>query len=343
MTKSVAVIGASGYAGMEFLRLAADHPGLDVVAATAQRSVGVEVGEVAPTLGRAYPDLVFTDVDDLASGAADVVVLALPHGASQQLLPGLDAAYVIDLAADFRLPADLHEAWYGAAHQAPQLLDDFVCGLPELFGAEIATARRVAAPGCYPTAATLALAPLVAAGVVETGAITVNALSGVSGRGRALSEGSLFSEVNESAHAYGLVTHRHTPEIEQMLGRLGGGTPRVQFTPHLVPMTRGIVATCVVPLLDAATTTADLRALADAFYADAPFVASSPEPVPTKAVAATNGAVVSYRADPRTGNAIAIAVIDNLVKGTSGQAVQALNLMLGLPETTGLTAIGVWP
>jgi N-acetyl-gamma-glutamyl-phosphate reductase len=343
MTKTAAVVGASGYAGLELLRILAGHPDIEVTIATAQRAAGTSVAASVPSMATAYPALQFTELDVAALAEVDIVYLALPHGASQAIVPTLRNPYVIDLAADFRLTAEEHLEWYGAHHTAPALLDEFVCGLPELFGPDLAGATRVAAPGCYPTAVTLALAPLVAAGTIATDGIVANALSGVSGRGRSLSQGSLFSEVNDSAHAYGLASHRHTPEMERMLAAHSASEVRVLFTPHLVPMTRGIVATCTAPLAEPGLTSTELAAQAEAFYADAPFVTVTGEPAPTKAVLGTNHALVTYRVDARTNTAIAVGVIDNLVKGTSGQAVQATNRMLGFPETTGLDQIAMWP
>jgi N-acetyl-gamma-glutamyl-phosphate reductase len=244
---------------------------------------------------------------------------------------------VVDLGADFRLrdPA-VYERWYGEAHVAPDLLERFAYGLPELNRDAIAKADAVAAPGCYPTAAALALAPLAAAGAIERSGIVVDAASGVSGAGRALKHGTHFSTANEDFTAYGLLDHRHTPEMEQSVGAT------LLFTPHLAPMTRGILATCYARPAEA-TSTEELLALLAAAYAGEPFVVVGPSSPSTKATWGSNCAHLTARYDDRTGWVVVIAALDNLVKGASGQAVQCANLVLGLPETTGLSSIGVYP
>ncbi|HEY1738118.1 MAG TPA: N-acetyl-gamma-glutamyl-phosphate reductase, partial [Acidimicrobiia bacterium] len=275
----------------------------------------------------------------------DVAFLALPHGASQGLVPDLidRVPHVVDLAADFRLPADMYEQWYGHAHKAPELLDRFAFGLVELERPAIEAAQHVAVPGCYPTAASLALAPLLADGAVETTGIVVDALSGVSGAGRALKITSHFSEVNENASAYGLLTHRHTAEMELALTHVAGTDVRVLFTPHLVPMTRGILATCYArPAHEGLTTKALLDGYRD-YYANDACVIVTDEPSGTRATYGANTAHVTVRADERTGTVLAIAAIDNMVKGAAGQAVQNTNILLGLPETTGLPLVGLAP
>ena len=237
----VGIIGASGFTGAELLRLAAGHPELDIVLATGDTQAGTAVASLYPSLAAAYPDLRFTPYDPAACAGLDLVFLGLPHGASQGIVPELlgKVGHLVDLAADFRLadPA-LYPQWYGEAHAAPELLGDFAYGLPELFRAEILASTHVAAPGCYPTAAALALAPLVRAGVIEAHGIIVDAASGVSGAGRPPKPSTTFCTVDEDFTAYGLLDHRHTPEIEQATGA------SVLFTPHLAPMNRGILATC---------------------------------------------------------------------------------------------------
>jgi N-acetyl-gamma-glutamyl-phosphate reductase len=244
---------------------------------------------------------------------------------------------VVDLGADFRLrdPA-VYERWYGEAHVAPDLLERFVYGLPELQRDAIVKAEAVAVPGCYPTAAALALAPLTEAGVVEPTGIIVDAASGVSGAGRALKHGTHFGTANEDFTAYGLLDHRHTPEMEQSVGAT------LLFTPHLAPMTRGILATCYARPTGS-TSTEELLALFGAAYADEPFVVAGPSIPSTKATWGSNCAHLTARYDERTGWVVVIAALDNLVKGAAGQAVQCANLVLGLPETSGLSAIGVYP
>jgi N-acetyl-gamma-glutamyl-phosphate reductase len=248
----------------------------------------------------------------------------------------------VDLGADFRLPAAGYAQWYGEPHGAAELLGDFAYGLPELFRSDFTT-RHMAAPGCYPTTAALALAPLLAAGLVEPTGIVVDAVSGISGRGRGLSAPSLYAEANENVVAYGLVNHRHTGEIEHALARPQGGPVQVLFTPHLVPMTRGIHATCYArPAVDSLSTE-QLLDTARSYYAAEPFVTVTQEPPATKATLGSNSCHMTVRFDPRTGTVLALGAIDNLVKGASGQAIQAANALLGLPEATGLPIIGLMP
>lgn len=345
----VGVVGASGYTGVELLRLCAMHPELEVVVATAGEHTGASVAAHTPSLAASYPELAYAPTEAAALEGLDLVFLALPHGRSQHLVPELVGAVgvVVDLAADFRLhdPA-LYPIWYGEAHTAPDLLDRFVYGLPELHRAELADASLIAAPGCYPTAAILALAPLIQAGVVtaesDAGhplALVVDAASGVSGAGRAASENLHFGTVDEDFVAYGLLDHRHTPEIEQ-----GLGAP-VLFTPHLAPMVRGILATCYARIAPQheGLTTADVAEVLHAAYDPERFVVVTERPPSTKATRGSNCAHVSARVDPRTGWVVAMAAIDNLVKGASGQAVQCANLALGLAEDAGLPLAGLYP
>jgi N-acetyl-gamma-glutamyl-phosphate reductase len=273
------------------------------------------------------------------------VFLGLPHGQSQQMAGELvdTVGHVVDLGADFRLPRTDYERWYGEAHLAPDLIDRFAFGMPELYREQIVAAQHVASPGCYPTAAALALAPLVAHGLVEPTGIVVNAVSGASGAGRGLKSTSLFSEVDENVTAYGLLTHRHTAEMEQALTHAGGTDVQVLFTPHLVPMVRGILATCYARPATSGLSTESLLATYRAFYADEPFVVVTDGSPATKAATGSNTVHVSVRYDDRTGTVLALGALDNLVKGASGQAVQNANLLLGLPETTGLPTIGLMP
>jgi N-acetyl-gamma-glutamyl-phosphate reductase len=335
----VGVLGASGYAGAELLRLCAPHPGLEVAWATGETMAGSPVAALYPSLAPAYPGVDFAAFDPELARGVDLVFCALPHGRSQRLVPGLldRACAVVDLAADFRLtdPA-VYERWYGEAHAAPELLGRFAYGLPERNRDAVAKADAVAAPGCYPTAAALALAPLVAAGTIQATGVIVDAASGVSGAGRAPKATTHFGTANEDFSAYGLLDHRHTPEIEQATGA------QVLFTPHLAPMTRGILATCYARPAGT-TSTADLLAvLADA-YAGEPFVVVGPGSPSTKATWGSNAAHITARFDERTGWVVLLAAIDNLVKGAAGQAVQCANLVLGLDETAGLSAVGVYP
>ena len=335
----VGIVGASGYTGAELLRLAAGHPEMDVVLATGDTQAGAAVADLYPSLRPVYGDLVFEPYSPEAVDGLDIVFCGLPHGASQALVPEVKdrVKWVLDLSADFRLkdPA-AYAQWYDAEHMAPELLSDFAYGLPELFREELIGACGVAVPGCYPTAASLALAPLVRAGAVETTGIVVDAASGVSGAGRALKHGTQFCTVDEDFAAYGLLDHRHTPEMEQVLGA------QVLFTPHLAPMTRGILATCYARPSSPTTTDEVLGLLRDA-YVDEPFVTVLDGPPTTKAVLGSNSAMVTARADERTGWVLALCAIDNLVKGASGQAVQCANIVAGLPETLGLPLVGLYP
>jgi N-acetyl-gamma-glutamyl-phosphate reductase len=332
--RRVGIVGASGYAGAELLRLLAGHPAIEVAWATGDSQAGTTVARLHPHLAAAYPGLTFERFEPAMAEGVDAVFLALPHGASGSLMTDLRkrVAVVIDLAADFRLrdPA-LYPAWYGEEHPAPELLGDFAYGLPELHRQELRGASAVAVAGCYPTAAALALAPLVRAGAIEPEGIVVDAASGISGAGR---DAYGFCAVYEDFRAYGLVDHRHTPEIEQAIG---GGT--VLFTPHLAPMSRGILATCYArPAGDA-----DPLALLREAYAAEPFVTVIDEPPTTKAVTGSNTCHVTARRDPRTGWVVVLSAIDNLVKGTSGQAIQCANLAFGLDEGLGLPVVGFAP
>jgi N-acetyl-gamma-glutamyl-phosphate reductase len=334
----VGIAGASGYAGAELLRLCAGHPELEVVLAGADSQAGQPVASLYPSLAGAYRSLAFSTLsaDDL--DGLDVVFLALPHGESQRLAPGLvdRVGLLVDLAADFRLAdAGAYPAWYGAEHGAPDLLGRFAYGLPELFPLGEGD-RLIAAPGCYPTAAALALAPLVRAGTIAAGGIVVDAASGTSGAGRTPSPAMHFATVDENFTAYGLLTHRHTPEIEQATGA------EVIFTPHLAPMTRGILATCYARPTGAASTEDVLGQLAD-FYAGAPFVVVSESPPSTKATFGSNAAHITARVDSRTGWVLVLCALDNLGKGASGQAVQCVNVVQGWSETMGLSTVGVYP
>jgi len=339
---SVGIAGASGYTGAELLRLCATHPRFDVKAATGDSRAGTRAKDVYPSLAAAYPDLTFGPLDLAAFDGLDLVFLALPHGRSQELVPDLRkrVGTVVDLAADFRLKdAALYPRWYGEEHTAPELLAEAAYGIPELFRDGLAGATLVAAAGCYVTSAALALAPLVKAGMVEPGGIVVDAASGVSGAGKALKATTQFGAANEDFTAYGLLDHRHTPEIEQAIGT-GDGT--VLFTPHLAPMTRGLLATCYARQATTTTNADPLGVLRD-HYASEPFVVVTDASPSTKATAGSNTAHVTARYDERTGWVIAICALDNLVKGASGQAVQCANVALGIDETAGLPTVGLYP
>lgn len=333
----VGVLGASGYVGGELLGLLAQHPEMEVVLAGARRSAGQAVADAMPHLAPAYPDLSFVEVEAAALNGLDVVFLALPHGESQGIVPGLaEGQLVVDLAADFRTPAASYEAWYGHPHAAPGLCEGFASGVVERSRGGLVGAKRIAVPGCYPTAATLALGPLLDAGLVEPRGIVVDAVSGISGAGRRAEEAYAFSTLDEDVKAYGLFTHRHTGEIEHLLGA------EVIFTPHLVPMVRGMLATCYARPSSTATPGSAAAALAAAYAAE-PFVTACAEPPSTKWTTGSNAAFVWAGEDPRSGWTVSIAAIDNLGKGAAGQAVQAANVALGLPEGSGLSTVGRYP
>jgi N-acetyl-gamma-glutamyl-phosphate reductase len=353
MGTRVAVAGASGYAGGELLRLLAGHPHLEIVAVTAGNSAGKPVTSVHPNLTGhpAFDGKDFQATDASTLGGAELIFMALPHGESATLAEQLPDARIIDLSADFRLGDEA--AWhqfYGDARYAGR----WTYGLPELPSAreKIAAARAVAAPGCYATTSILALAPLLAAGLIEPADIVIVAASGTSGAGRTLRADLLASEIMGSMSAYQVGgTHRHTPEIEQALGEVlpGPGPVTVSFTPTLAPMPRGILATCTARLTKKAAASdhpaETLRAACHEAYAGGPFVHLLPDgqwPA-TAAVYGSNGAHVQVAADVHAGRAVVISTTDNLGKGAAGQAVQIANLMLGLPETAGLTTHGVAP
>ncbi len=335
----VGIVGASGYTGAELLRLCHHHPDMEVAWATGDTSAGTAVAQLYPSLAAAFPDMVFESFTPAMVADLDLVFLALPHGASQGLVPTLlrPGLKLVDLAADFRLrDPSQYERWYGEAHTAPELLDRFAYGLPELHRDDVVKAEAVASAGCYPTAAALALAPLTDAGVIETEGVIVDAASGVSGAGRGLKHTSHFGTANEDFTAYGLLDHRHTPEIEQSIGA------SILFTPHLAPMTRGILATCYARPAGSTSTAELLDVLAAAYDAE-PFVVVGPRSPSTKATWGSNAAHLTARYDERTGWVVVLAALDNLVKGAAGQAVQCANLLLGLDETAGLSSVGVYP
>ena len=331
-----AILGASGYVGGELLRCLAAHPQLRAKKLFGDSRAGQAVDAIHPHLAPTYDGLTIGRFGDGALDGVDLVFAALPHGHSQRLAPAILERGIpfVDLGADFRLnDAETYERWYGHPHEAPELLGRFVYGIPELNRDAIRSSKAVAAAGCYATAAILALRPLVDASLVQRSSLIVDAASGVSGAGRELKEATAFNTVDGSFSAYGLLTHRHTAEMEMALDAT------VLFTPHLVPMTRGILATCYG---NASGPCDPLQALHAAYDVE-PFVHVTSEAPATKWVAGSNGARVTARYDERTGRVLALSAIDNLGKGAAGQMIQCANLMLGLEETAGLTPIGVYP
>jgi N-acetyl-gamma-glutamyl-phosphate reductase len=344
MSVRVAVAGATGYAGGELLRLLSGHPDVEIGAVTANASAGSRLGEHQPHLVPLADRVVAATSAETLAGH-DVVFLALPHGASAAVAEALDpGTLVIDCGADFRLadPAQW-EIFYGGPHAGT-----WPYGLPELPDQRevLRGARRIAVPGCYPTTVTLALLPAVTAGLTDASDVVVVAASGPSGAGRSLKPHLLGSELMGSASAYGVGgVHRHTPEMQQNLAACGAPAPVVSFTPVLVPMSRGILATCTTPLSDAGLTTDDAYAAYDKALADEPFVHLLPAGrwPQTQSVLGANAVHIQVTVDSRARRLVAVAALDNLTKGTAGGAVQCMNLALGLPEATGLTTIGVAP
>lgn len=340
MTKvSVGIIGASGFTGAELLRLAAQHPNFDVQFATGDSMAGRRAADVYPSLEVGYPDLVFETFDQSKVVGLDLAILGLPHEASMELAPQIvgNVGCVVDLSAAYRLKdVTNYPAFYGFEHTQPELLTQAVFGLPELHRVDLKGAQLIATPGCHVTAATLALRPLIEAGLIESTGIIVDSLTGITGAGRAPTDTNVFTNIDSNATAYGLLSHRHTPEIEQEVGA------QVLFTPHLVPMSRGLLATCHGRAASDTTAESVMDALRS-FYADEPFVAVTDRPPATKSVLGSNAAHVSARFDERTGSVISMCAIDNLTKGASGGAVQAANVALGLDESAGLTTVGLAP
>lgn len=331
---TVAVFGAAGYAGSLAARLLHNHPNFDLRWITARSDVGHRLDEVYP---QHRVPMVMEEADIDRHGDVEAAVVAYPHGASAPFVAQLRArgVKVVDLSADFRLrEVETYEEWY-RPHPEPELIAQAVYGLPELYRDQIVGAELVANPGCYPTATILALAPLARVGAIAD--VVIDAKSGVSGAGRTATEKTHFVTVDENVNAYGVPRHRHTPEIEQELARLGNDT-RITFTPHLLPLDQGELVSCYVTLADPTVETVELDALYHDAYDGEPFVELVREPAGVRAVRETNICRISLHRDERTGRAIVFAAIDNLWKGTASEAVQNLNLMFGLPEGAGIGA-----
>jgi len=342
-TKKVAVIGASGYSGEELVRLLLNHPQVELVAVTSRQNAGQTLAHVFPKFA-SHPKsktLRFSEPKaDLLAKQADVVFLALPHGvAAEYAVPLLDAGCeVIDLSADFRLKsAEIYQDFYAHDHPAPDLLKKAVYGLPEIYREQIKKASLVASPGCYPTSILLPLIPLLRAGLVKPTGIIADSLSGVSGAGRKAEVDYLFCECNESVRPYGVPKHRHLSEIEEQLSLAAGSNVVIQFTPHLIPVNRGILTTLYLEPVEKLTEE-KISACYKKAYGNEPFVRllegkALPD---TKNVVGTNVIEIAWRLDPRTGRLIVMSAEDNLLKGASGQAVQSMNILCGWPETAGL-------
>jgi N-acetyl-gamma-glutamyl-phosphate reductase len=341
----IAILGASGYSGADLVRLLALHPAARIVALTGERQAGKTMAEVFPHLGGLdLPRL--TRIDEVDWSGVDIAFCALPHGTTQAVVKTIPVhVRIVDISADFRLTdVETYAEWYGHAHRAVELQAEAVYGLTEHKRDGIHKARIVANPGCYPTSAQLPLIPLLQAGLIDPDEIIIDAKSGVTGAGREAKQDSLFGEVSEGVHAYAIARHRHAPEIDQELGQAAGRALKVVFTPHLMPMNRGILSTIYVKLSNGYSA-ADLRGLLVKRYADEPFVRVTPEGTApaTRHVRGSNMALMGVFADRVPGRAILVSAIDNLVKGASGQAIQNMNVMLQLPETTGLSQIALFP
>jgi N-acetyl-gamma-glutamyl-phosphate reductase len=340
----VGIVGGTGYTGVELLRILANHPDVQVDVITSRSEDGIRVADMFPNL-RGHYDLAFTvpDVDRLAG--CDVVFFATPHGVAMRMAPELVklGVRVIDLGADFRIrDIDIWSRWYGMEHTAPALVEQAVYGLPEVNRAQIRTAQMIACPGCYPTAAQLGFLPLIEQGLVDTRRLVADCKSGVSGAGRGASVGALLCETSESMKAYGVAGHRHLPEIKQGLSTIAGRPVGLTFVPHLTPMIRGIHATLYAVLKDPND---GLQALFESRYADEPFVdvmpaGSHPE---TRSVKGANVCRISVFRPQDDDTVVVLSVIDNLVKGAAGQAVQNMNIMFGLDERAGLKLVGLMP
>ncbi|GER02069.1 N-acetyl-gamma-glutamyl-phosphate reductase [Iodidimonas gelatinilytica] len=370
-TFRIGILGASGYTGADLVRILSTHPNIEISLLVAGRSAGRPLGDVFPHLGHlGLPDLIGLDEVEWPALDLDLVFCALPHATTQEVVKGLLHATghslldemlierredlvsavrrdikIVDLSADFRLEdPDSYETWYGRAHQAPEFQSAAVYGLTEFNRDAVRGAALVACPGCYPTAALLALLPIVEAQAIDASDIIIDAKSGVTGGGRSLKESMLFCEVAEAMHPYGIGHHRHMPEMEQELAKRAGQEVGLSFTPHLVPMNRGELETIYVRLAKGQSAD-DLRDILADRYAKEPFVrVLDPGVAPaTRHVRGSNLCVLNVFEDRIPGRAIIVAAIDNLVKGSSGQAVQNMNLMLGLPETTGLMQAPLFP
>ncbi len=344
MITPIAILGATGYTGLELIRLLNGHPAVEIAFISSERSAGLPVSRVHPQLTGVVDQMLESLVPDRIPSGIKLAFLALPHGSSAAVVPELlsRGISVIDLSADYRLkdPA-LYDQWYGRSHPAPRLLSRAVYGLPELYAGAIKAADLVANPGCYSTSALLALAPLAARRLVDWGSVVIDAKSGVSGAGRTPRQAFHFPDCTENLKAYRIEKHHHIPEIEQELVALAQEAVTITFTPHLVPMVRGILSSVYLQQKSAqALSQEELYTLYAEFYSNCPFVRLHREVLPeTRLVRGSNFCDLAIRREERTGRVIIFAAIDNLVKGASGQAVQNMNLILGLPQETGLSQI----
>ncbi|MCX7792838.1 MAG: N-acetyl-gamma-glutamyl-phosphate reductase [Thermodesulfovibrionales bacterium] len=342
---SVAICGGSGYTGVELLRLLLQHPDVEIKVLTSEKSAGKKIYEVFPHL-KGISDLTLEPLEkESIKDRADIFFLALPHGTSQEVADYLikNGKKVIDLSADYRLKdPNIYEQWYKTPHRFVDTLSQAVYGLPELYREKIKKASLIANPGCYPTGAILALYPALKAGIIDESTIIIDAKSGVSGAGRKAELNYSFSEVNESFRAYGITNHRHTPEIEQIINEISGRSVRINFTPHLLPLDRGILTTAYVKLKKDISEDDILHLYREAYKMEL-FIRITDHLPDIKYVRGINFCDIKPVVNKRTGTLIVVSAIDNLVKGAAGQAIQNMNIILGIEETKGLRGISLFP
>ncbi|MBE9048175.1 N-acetyl-gamma-glutamyl-phosphate reductase [Pleurocapsales cyanobacterium LEGE 10410] len=347
-SKTVGIIGASGYGGVQLVRLLLEHPEVDIVYLGGDSSAGKQYGSIYPHLAHCV-DLNIEKIDvDEVSNRCDAVFLGLPNGLACDLTPTLvkKGCKVLDLSADYRFSnLDTYTAWYKKEREDYETASAAIYGLPELYREQIKQAQLIGCPGCYPTASLLALAPLLKQGLIDPSTAIIDAKSGTSGGGRQGKTNMLLAEADNSLGAYGVASHRHTPEIEQICSALARQEVTVQFTPHLIPMVRGILSTVYATLRDPGLVREDLITIYNAFYRSSPFVKVLSNGIypQTKWACGTNLAYIGIQVDPRTGRVIVMSAIDNLIKGQAGQAVQCLNLMMGWNEDLGLPKLAFYP
>lgn len=345
---SVGIVGASGYGGVQLVRLLMDHPELELTYLGGESSAGKPFGDLYPHLGHLVKRKIeAVDPVEIAE-RCEVVFLSLPNGLACQIAPTLieKGCKVLDLSADYRFTnLDTYTSWYGKQRSDRTIADKAVYGLPELYRSRIAESQLIGCAGCYPTASLLALSPLLKQGLIVPETAIIDAKSGTSGGGRQAKTGMLLAEADNSIGAYGVARHRHTPEIEQVCSDLAGKEVTIQFTPHLMPMVRGILATVYATLRDPGLVREDLLTIYTAFYRNSPWVTICESGVypQTKWACGSNLCYIGIEVDPRTGRAIVMSAIDNLIKGQAGQAIQCLNIMMGWDETLGLPKLGFYP
>ena len=346
--KPIGIIGASGYGGVQLVKLLLEHPEVEIVYLGGDSSAGKQYGSIYPHLAHCV-DLNVEKIDlDKVASRCEAVFLGLPNGLACDIAPTLlkKGCKVLDLSADYRFSnLDTYTDWYKKERSDIAIAEQAVYGLPELNRQEIAAANLIGCPGCYPTASLLALAPLLKQGLIDPSTAIIDAKSGTSGGGRQGKINMLLAEADSSLGAYGVASHRHTPEIEQICSSLARQEVKVQFTPHLIPMVRGILSTVYATLRDPGLVREDLLTIYNAFYRSSSFVKILPNGIypQTKWACGTNLAYIGIQVDSRTGRVIVLSAIDNLIKGQAGQAVQCLNLMMGWDEALGLPKLGFYP